>query len=180
MNIISHTNPYNYFVIENFLLELEYKFLKEVSLASVVLESGAEYHDHYGMITNAEVLRKMAGKELRTLIANQFGFNVARNPNSVPQLRCTIGVTKGVAIHTDSDCGFNVAAFLHLTDWQSDMGGDLQIWGKNENGFELKNAIQPKANTLVVLAFSENSFHSVTPVVKDIKRLTLISEWSMV
>lgn len=178
MKISSYNNPFNYFVVENFLPESEYRFLKEASLSSVVWESGSGYPDNFGMITQAEVLRTMVGKEMRNLIFDQFGLKVTRNPNSVPQLRCTKGITNGVSIHTDFQCGFNVAAFLHLTEWQENMGGDLQIWSKGQNGFELTNSIQPKPNTLVVLSFSEHSYHSVTPVIKDINRMTLISEWS--
>lgn len=180
MKISTFTKPFRYFVIEDFLPIDQYLSLKEASLTSVNWESNSDYPDHFGMITSPDVLRTMIGKEMRELISSQFEKNVKRNSYSVPQLRCTRGRTTGVAMHTDSECGFNVASFLHLTDWQPDMGGDLQIWSSEDAKFSLANTIQPKGNTLVVLGFSETSYHSVTPVIKDLTRMTLISEWCFV
>lgn len=178
MNVLAYNNPYTYFVIENFLSPEQCQAVKEASLASVHWQSSPEYHDRYGMICNTEVLRKMAGKEMRELLTGLLNTKVQRHEGSIPQLRRTKGNTKGVPMHTDALCGFNVGVFLHLTDWVPEMGGDLQIWSQKDQTFHLENTIQPKANTLVVLAFSKNSFHSVSPVVKDVERLTLVSEWS--
>ena len=178
IEILAYNNPYSYFAVENFLSPEEYRTIKESALASVRWESSPEYHDRYGIICEPRVLRNMVGKEMRNFISELLGVKVERHQGSIPQLRSTLGIKNGVDRHTDSTCGFNVGVFLHLTDWLPEMGGDLQIWSQNKNDFQLENTIQPKANTLVVLAFSKKSFHSVTPVVKDVERITLLSEWS--
>jgi 2-oxoglutarate-Fe(II)-dependent oxygenase superfamily protein len=178
MKVLAYNNPYTYFVIENFLPCEKCQELKEAALESVHWLSSPEYPDRYGMIGNAEVLRKMAGKEMRDFLTELIGAKLQRHQSSVPQLRSTQGMTKGVPVHTDSNCGFNVGVFLHLTDWVPEMGGDLQIWSQGGEGFKLMNTVQPKENTLVVLTFSQKSFHSVSPVVKDVQRLTLLTEWS--
>lgn len=178
MKVLAYNNPYPYFVIENFLTSEKCQEIKEAALASVHWQSSPEYHDRYGMICNTEVLKKMAGKEMRNLLMDLIGCKVQRHEGSIPQLRLTQGTTKGVPMHTDASCGFNVGVFLHLTNWVPEMGGDLQIWNREKETFTLVNSVQPKANTLVVLVFSKNSYHSVSPVVKNIERLTLVSEWS--
>lgn len=180
MKVLAYSNPYPYFIIENFFSEESYHFIKKAALSSVQWEANPKHHDRYGLVSNVEVLRKMIGKDMRQVLQDLLKNRVQRHQGSVPQLRCTQGITNGVPIHTDADCGFNAGVFLHLTEWRSGMGGNLQIWSKNNKHFILENTIQPKPNTLVVLPFSEKSFHSVSPVVKEVERLTLISEWSFV
>ncbi len=180
MKILSYPDPYTYYVIEDFYSAEEYQSVKLSALKSVKWESSSEHTGQYGMICDHQVIRKVIGKDMRNFLSELAGSKVERNKYSIPQLRRTSGITKGIDRHTDSHCGFSVGVFLHLTDWVSGMGGELKVWSHRNNTFILENLIQPKANTLVVMIFSEKSFHSVAPVMKDIERTTLLTEWSFV
>ncbi|MBC7420071.1 MAG: 2OG-Fe(II) oxygenase [Bdellovibrio sp.] len=180
MKILAYNYPYTYFVIENFLPVEEYQSIKTSAPQSVNWELSSQQPGQYGMISNHQIIRKMAGKEMRNFLSKLTGVKVERHKNSIPQLRRTIGATDGVDCHTDFKCGFSVGVFLHMTTWIPEMGGELKIWSKYDHAFQLENMIQPKANTLVVMVFSEKSFHSVAPVVKGVERTTLLTEWNFV
>ncbi|WP_413287563.1 2OG-Fe(II) oxygenase [Bdellovibrio sp. HCB337] len=177
MNIKIYSKPYTYFVIENFLPEEEYQSLKKASLETVHWESSPEYHDNYGMIGDASVLRRMLGPQMKDLLSDIVKNRVQRFDGSVPQLRRTFGTTEGLEKHTDETSGFELGVFLHLTDWEPNMGGELQIWSRSQDSYQLENEIAPKGNTLVGMIFSQDSYHSVTAVTKPKERLTLLTEW---
>ena len=77
--------------------------------------------------------------------------------------------------HDDQLEGRKIAYLYYCSTLEKEDGGALELFSVNDEKrpVEVVKSIQPKENTLVLFEVSDESFHQVSEVVKDIERFTI-------
>ena len=126
----------------------------------------------------SDLFKVLYGSELKNFIYYLSGKHVSLRKSSCFHLRKMISPCKGIPIHTDEDSGVSMVFLLQLTkDWMQEYGGELVLHKKVGKDFSENKRIVPSENTLSVIFFGQNSFHSVNSMQKHWERTILFGDF---
>lgn len=130
-------------------------------------------------IGNRALLRFLYGNAFRGFLSSMIGEPVLIPPGTFPELRRFPAGSPGMRIHTDQSIRENVSLFLQLTKvWKEGCGGELCLWKRRGRAdFEQVLRVPPEPNVLVLMRFSEHSYHSVARMTGDWVRDSLLVNW---
>ncbi len=162
-----HNDPYRFAFLEDFWDANFYSNI--ISNASPALRNryspGGESNTDvfFEPFDYIEFTKLVYGKVFRRFLATLVGcVNFTRPADGYPQLRTMKG-GGGLSIHSDVDAPYNGVAFFNINDnWDRGFGGELVIWEKlDQGGFRKRYEFAPRGNSISVMMFSDNSYHSV-------------------
>ncbi|HCE3033007.1 hypothetical protein ACPV5V_19260 [Vibrio campbellii] len=167
LNELMYSDPYEFAYLEGVFTKRFFEAISDTTPSldeSYTSRTGYEIDIYYETYTNEEWIRLVYGKSFRAFLSSLMGVErVVRAKDKYPQLRTIVGNKGGMGIHDDHSAPYNGVAFFNLTSgWVKGMGGELVIWehlGKKK--FKKRYEFPPIANSMSVMKFSPNSYHSV-------------------
>jgi hypothetical protein len=168
LQTLGHVEPYRFAFLEDFWAPQFYDRISAVQPSmGTYYDSDPGRHEtciYYEPFDNEEFVRLVYSRTFRKFLATLIGYETATRPeNAYPQLRTIKSSDGGLGIHNDSKAPYNGVAFYNINrNWIQGEGGELVIWEKiSEGSYKKRFQFPPIGNSLVVMNFSENSFHSV-------------------
>ena len=137
----------------------------------------------YEPFENELFIRSICGRQFRDFLAACVGCRtVTRSIGRVPQLRHLVGDKSGINIHTDATSNVEfICVFGMNTEWRKGMGGELCIWQKlNKHQFQKVKELAPKGNSMLLVFFGDDAYHSVSGLNGDWNRRVILTEWDRV
>lgn len=155
------TEPYPYAVIPEFL---DHVFFTRIRQSCQDLENFTQveqfdvYHTHLNVLP---LVSLFYSEFVRELIGKIFGYTVVRKKDQLPSLRRFPEASQGMVIHNDRDFEGHMTAFIYLSPWQAGQGGEVGIYKKQNNAFQLCDEVAPVPNSLLLMPINKISYHNV-------------------
>jgi hypothetical protein len=173
--------PFVHYHVPNFLSEFALKLLNSsIKTSYPYLEPVTEHDPHlFAPIAIEEIVRFFYGSEFRGFLKGLTGEGLRWRGDFFPQIRVFPAGSSGLRIHTDKGVDYHYASFLNLgelTDF--DQGGELVLWGMDDNReCQIRKIIPTTPNSLTVIKFCADGYHSVAPVSSCSDRVNILCEW---
>ena len=119
--------------------------------------------------------------EFHSIISSKEFYNLLENITNIKGLGATDAAslifpnTGYLLPHDDRLATRKIAYILNLSDFKDKDGGQLEFFetDSNNNPIKVAKSITPKFNNFIIFKVSEKSFHQVSEVLSDKKRITI-------